>query len=102
MHRADDDEVLRLWGKTKPILFIGERPQAVVSSTQKSAGKDRSCSTGSGAFHDRLNACFDAIPFPQYKGRKMASIDEAIIYVPKGKKLMKVNNPASRPFFATC
>ena len=44
------------------------------------------CSTGSLIFHNHLTMYFDAHPVEQYRGRKVSSVDEAIIYTPNGRK----------------
>ena len=44
------------------------------------------CSTGRLIFHNHLTMYFDAHPVEQYRGGKVSSLDEAIIYTPNGRK----------------
>ncbi|USE37707.1 hypothetical protein [Endozoicomonas sp. SCSIO W0465] len=70
-----DYQVLVSWGVEKPVLFVGERPN-----------KDgKNLSTGSHSFHYHLNTYFTACKFPQYHGRYVGALDEAIIFIPNGK-----------------
>lgn len=73
--RLDDYQILKAWGTTKPILFIGERASRTNSIT------------GSEVFHQHLQLYFNACKIPQYHGRFIHSADEAIIFIPNGTKM---------------
>ncbi|USE37708.1 hypothetical protein [Endozoicomonas sp. SCSIO W0465] len=74
--------ILRLWGEKKPVLYVGERLDQY--------GKNGA--TGSHSFHHHLNTYFTACKFPEYQGRHLGSVDEAIIFIPNGKKIVTVND----------
>ena len=71
----DDYQILKAWGTTKPILFIGERPTPCNNAT------------GSESFHLYLQRYFNACKIPEYHGRRVGSLDEAIIFIPNGKEM---------------
>ena len=71
----DDYQILKAWGTTKPILFIGERPTPCNNAT------------GSETFHLHLQRYFNACKIPEYHGRRIGSLDEAIIFIPNGKEM---------------
>ena len=71
----DDYQILKAWGTTKPILFIGERASRTNSPT------------GSEVFHQHLQLYFNACKFPEYHGRHIHSSDEAIIFIPNGTEM---------------
>lgn len=75
----DDYQILKTWGVTKPVLFIGERPSPTTNAT------------GSEIFHQHLQMYFDACKIPEYQGRRVGSLDEAIIFVPNGKQMQTAN-----------
>ncbi|WP_422450421.1 MULTISPECIES: hypothetical protein [unclassified Endozoicomonas] len=77
---VDDYQILRAWGITKPVLFIGERPTHTNNAT------------GSAIFHEHLQTYFDACKIPEYQGRCIGALDEAIIFVPNGKKMTTVED----------
>ncbi len=99
-----DYQILMDWGESKPILFVGERPPETSSTAHESVNEcngraskkeeyrsSLGCSTGSLMFHNHLTTYFDAHPVEQYRGRKVGSVDEAIIYTPNGKKAITMS-----------
>lgn len=73
--KLDDYQILKAWGTTKPILFIGERPSRTNNAT------------GSEVFHQHLQLYFNACKIPEYHGRHIHSSDEAIIFIPNGTEM---------------
>lgn len=93
-----DYQILMAWGESKPILYVGERPSEM-RTLQESVNGCRASkevshrsslrhTTGSMVFHNHLAMYFDAHPVEQYRGRKVSSIDEAIIFTPSGRQSM--------------
>ena len=76
----DDYQILKAWGTTKPVLFIGERP----SSTNNASGSE--------IFHQHLQNYFDACKISEYQGRHIGSLDEAIIFIPNGKDVQTADS----------
>ena len=59
------------------------------------------CSTGSLIFHNHLTMYFDAHPVEQYRGRKVGSIDEAIVFTPSDKKAIALKVSEAKKFINT-
>ena len=109
-----DYQILMAWGESKPILFVGERPPETRSTAHESVNEcngrtskkeeyrfNLGYSTGSLMFHSHLTMYFDAHPVEQYRGRKVGSVDEAIIYTPNGKKAITMSASELKNFFDT-
>ena len=109
-----DYQILMAWGESKPILFVGERPPETSSNAHESVNEcngrtskkeeyrsSLGYSTGSLVFHNHLTMYFDAHPVEQYRGRKVGSFDEAIIYTPNGKKAITMSASELKNFVDT-
>ena len=105
-----DYEILRAWGKSKPILYVGERQNKINSTAHESMYKcilrimnkegnhsRLECTTGSTVFHNHLTMYFDAYPIEQYRGRRVGSLDEAIIYTPNGREVVTLKDSLLKP-----
>ena len=79
----DDYQILKAWGTTKPILFIGERPSRIIGERPSRTNS----ATGSEIFHQHLQLYFNACKIPEYRGRHIHSADEAIIFIPNGTEM---------------
>ena len=113
LYRPSDYQILMAWGRSKPILYVGERPPAKRTSQESINGctggaakqePDRSSlghSTGSMVFHNYLTMYFDAHPVEQYRGRKVGSIDEAIVFTPSDKKTIALKVSEAKKFIST-
>ena len=100
-----DYEILQAWGKSKPILYVGERQNKINSTAHESMYKcilrimnkegnhlRMRCTTGSTLFHNHLTMYFDACPIEQYRGRRVDSLDEAIIYTPNSREVLALKD----------